>query len=216
MDILHLLSDCVVLFGCWLPLSNEVIDQLQSFHQMVELDKYTDVLLGLVVHDVDVNMRRLVPLFLFLLLLNVSISHLFNHSTEFHHIDRSSSDLSTNHIVLVTILDKILLNYTKELWHIGVALDHILKSLHLIELNEFLLQECALIHLLLCHIELLLGILEIRLGCSRFFDLVKSLIRLLLHLGLAIHIGLKLLLESFHLKANLNQPVSYLGLPRFL
>ena len=32
VDILHLLSDGVVLLGGWLPISNEIINKFQSFH----------------------------------------------------------------------------------------------------------------------------------------------------------------------------------------
>ena len=45
MDILDLLGDSVVLFGGWLPLTNEIVDELQPLHQVIELDQDTDIFL---------------------------------------------------------------------------------------------------------------------------------------------------------------------------
>ena len=115
MNILDLLGDSVVLFGSWLPLSHQIVDELQPFHQMIELDQDTNILLRLVIHDIDIYLRALVPFLLLLPLLAMSVSKFLDHPAELHHVDRSASDLCADHIFLVTISDEVLLDYSQEL-----------------------------------------------------------------------------------------------------
>jgi len=155
MDILDLLSHSIVLFWRWLPVPCQVVDQFQSLHKVVQLYQNTNIFLWLIVHDVYVNLWRGIPFLLFLFLLVMSVPHLFDHAGELHHVHRSSCDLSRDHVVFIAFPNKVLLNDTQKLRHIGVWLHHILKSLHLIQVDQLLLQECKLIQLLRCHFSLL-------------------------------------------------------------
>jgi len=82
---------------------------------MIELDQDTDIFLRLVIHDIDIDLRTLVPFLLLLSLLAMGVSKFLDHPTELHHVDRSASDLCADHIFLVTISDEVLLDYSQEL-----------------------------------------------------------------------------------------------------
>jgi len=79
---------------------------------MIELDQDTDIFLRLVVHDIDIDVRTVIPFLLLLPLLAMSVSQFLDHSTELHHIDRSASYLCADHIFLVTISNEVLLDYS--------------------------------------------------------------------------------------------------------
>ena len=111
MDVLHLLGDGVVLLGGGLPLTHEIVNQLQPFHQVIQLNKDANILLRLIIHNIDVDMWTIIPFLLLLLLLAMGIPEFLDHPAELHHVDRSTCDLSTDHIFLVTFFDKVLLDY---------------------------------------------------------------------------------------------------------
>jgi len=82
---------------------------------MIELDQDTDIFLRLVIHDIYIDLRTLVPFLLLLPLLAMGVSKFLDHPAELHHVDRSASDLCADHIFLVTISDEVLLDYSQEL-----------------------------------------------------------------------------------------------------
>lgn len=70
-----------------------MLDKMKSFHQVVQFDEDTNIFLALVEHNIDVNLRSLIPSFLFALLQEVRMSKLLDGSAKLHHVNGSSSHL---------------------------------------------------------------------------------------------------------------------------
>lgn len=172
------------------------------------------------------DLGGLIPLFFLLKLLAMCISQLLNHPIELHHIHWSTSDLGWKHILFLTILDKVLLNNTHELTHVGVASYHVLEPLHLIEFEQLLFKHVELLDVLAWLLDILLrflkgyssltllnyrnciwifscGLLRL-LWWAMSFELFKCLLSLLLMLILVFLVVTKLLLELLHFQSYLD------------
>ena len=114
-----------------------MLDEVKSFHKVVQSDEDSDIFLALVEHNVDVHLRSLIPLLLFGLLLEVRMSKLLNGPTELHHVNGPSCHLGRYHIVLISLSDEILLDNSQELTHVGVRSHHLFESLHSVYLDQF-------------------------------------------------------------------------------
>ena len=111
------------------------------------------------------------------------VSKLLNHATELHHVDGSAGDLGGDQIIL-SLLNKVLSNYSQKLTHIGVTFDHILKALHLVDSHQLFLQHSKLLQLLIRNLMLLLHLGEMCSGsaiASFLLHVLMSLTCLLLH-----------------------------------
>jgi len=86
VHVSDLLRNIRVLLGSWLPVTDEVLQYLQPFHQVVQLEENSEVLLGLVVLDVNLHSWMALLLIFLLLLLLMDESQLFDHAVELHHV----------------------------------------------------------------------------------------------------------------------------------
>lgn len=80
LHVADLLRHRVVLLGCRLPRSRQKLDDFEALLQVIQFEQYSDVFLSLVVHDVDFDLRILIPLILLFLLLAVRVAYFLNHS----------------------------------------------------------------------------------------------------------------------------------------
>ena len=117
--VLDLLGHRRVLVVRRLPVSSQVLHQLQSLHEIIQLDQHTNVLRRFIILNINFKLRLLIPIFFLPLLLGVDVSKLLNHSAELHHVDGSAGDLRRD-VVLALFSDEVLSDDTEEATHVRV------------------------------------------------------------------------------------------------
>ena len=151
----------------------------------------------------------------------MDVSKFLNHSAEFHHVHGSAGYLSWN-FILALFSNEVLPDDTEESAHVGVWFDHWFESLHLIDLNELVLQLVKLSKLHCSNLTISSKPLQRSfrsLLLTRHRKAVRFSLgfRSLLLIGfLFLKVVVKLLLKPDHLLPDMHQTGSNMCLSRLL
>ena len=208
LDVGNLVSHRRVLLRDGLPVTDQILDDLEPLDKLIQTNQHADVLARVVICQVDLDLRSLVELFLLVRLLSVRVPQFLDHPRELHHIQLTARNLLRHQALLLAVFDQVCLNHAEQLTDVGILACQELEALHAVQSLQLVLKFGELM-------QLLCGNLELAAFVRLILGLIIGLLASLLLVGLlGLKVVLQLRLQPLHLHADGNQPVANVSLPR--
>ena len=120
LDVGNLVSHRRVLLRDGLPVTDQILDDLEPLDKLIQTNQHADVLARVVICQVDLDLRSLVELFLLVRLLSVRVPQFLDHPRELHHIQLTARNLLRHQALLLAIFDQVCLDHAEQLADVGI------------------------------------------------------------------------------------------------